>query len=132
MHIGKRYRATLIDSERYLLTCIRYIELNPVRARMVRHVREYSWSSYRAHAHGKEDFLLSDHELYRRLGRNARVRQAAYRALFKVAIAKDELEAIRQATNKAWALGDDRFRTKIERLAHRRAAPLARGRPAGA
>jgi putative transposase len=127
-----RYRATLIDTERYLLTCMRYIELNPVRARMVRHPREYPWSSYRAHAHGKEDPLLHDHELYHRLGRSARVRQAVYRALFKVAIAKDELETIRSATNKAWVLGDDRFRAKIERLAHRRAAPLARGRPPAA
>jgi putative transposase len=42
-----RYKATLIDSESYLLTCYRYIELNPVRADMVPHPRDYLWSSYR-------------------------------------------------------------------------------------
>ncbi len=127
-----RYRATLIDTERYLLTCMRYIELNPVRARMVSHPRDYPWSSYRAHAHGKPDVWLQDHELYRRLGRSVNARQAAYRALFKTPIAKSELEAIRAATNRAWVLGDDRFKRKVERLAHRRAAPLARGRPRAA
>jgi putative transposase len=129
MHIGKRYRATLIDTERYLLTCMRYIERNPVRARMVRHPRDYPWSSYGAHAHGKTDVLLRHHALYQRLGRGATVRQAAYRALFKTPIEKNELETIRAATNKAWVLGDDRFKGKVERLAGRRAAPLARGRP---
>ncbi len=98
--MSSRYRATLIDTERYLLTCMRYIELNPVRARMVGHPRDYPWSSYRAHAQGKEDPLLSDHELYRRLGRSGKARQAAYRALFKTPIAKSELEAIRAATRQ--------------------------------
>lgn len=48
-----RYKATLIDSEAYLLTCYRYIELNPVRAGLVSHPREYPWSSYRLHGEGK-------------------------------------------------------------------------------
>jgi putative transposase len=54
-----RYRATLIESEAYLLTCCRYIELNPVRAEMVRHPRDYRWSSYHYHAEGKSDPLLT-------------------------------------------------------------------------
>ena len=45
-----RYKASLIDNERYLLTCMRYIELNPVRAKMVEHPGEYPWSSYQANA----------------------------------------------------------------------------------
>src|ERR1017187_9011678 len=45
-----RYKSTLIDSERYLLTCMRYIELNPVRAEMLAHPGDYPWSSYRANA----------------------------------------------------------------------------------
>ncbi len=124
-----RYRATLLDSERYLLTCMRYIELNPVRARLVRHPREYPWSSYRAHAHGAADPLVQDHELYLRLGRSRRARHLAYRELFREHITEVELDAIRHATNKAWALGDDRFKRKVARLAGRRAAPLPKGRP---
>ncbi len=48
-----RYKATLINSYRYLLTCVRYIELNPVRAGMVKHSCDYRWSSYAANALGK-------------------------------------------------------------------------------
>jgi putative transposase len=123
-----RYRATLIDSERYLLTCMRYIELNPVRAGMVRHPRDYLWSSYRSHADGESDPLVQEHPLYRRLGRSAVARQAAYRQLFRAQIAQADLEAIRQATNKAWALGDVGFREKMAALTGRRTAPLAKGR----
>ena len=54
-----RYRATLIESETYLLTCSRYIELNPVRAEMVRHPRDYRWSSYRYNADGKSNPLMN-------------------------------------------------------------------------
>jgi len=76
-----RYRATVVDSERYLLTVMRYIELNPVRADMVAHPRDYHWSSYGRNAHGETgqnvDWLAA-HREYRRLGRSPEQRQAAY------------------------------------------------------
>ena len=79
-----RYRSTVIDAEAYLLTCMRYIELNPVRAQsMVEHPADYPWSSYRGNALGAEDALLAPHELYRRLGRSAEERQSSYRQLFR-------------------------------------------------
>src|SRR5260221_13749548 len=78
-----RYRAAPIDSEAYFLACCRYIELNPVRAGMVRRPRDYPWSSYRAQALGAADALVAKHPLYRALGRWAAERQAAYRALFR-------------------------------------------------
>ena len=81
-----RYRAAPIDSEAYFLACCRYIELNPVRAGMVDHPRAYRWSSYRAHADGAADALLSEHACYRALGRGREVRQKAYRALFRGAL----------------------------------------------
>ncbi len=118
-----RYKATLLDSEAYLLTCYRYIELNPVRAGMVDHPADYPWSSYRYNALGEPDDRVTPHSLYRRLGRSAADRHSAYRQLFKHRIAERTLEDIREATNKAWVLGNDRFRAKIERLADRQAAP---------
>jgi len=124
-----RYRATLIDSERYLLTCMRYIELNPVRAGMVDHPANYPWSSYRSNAIGDRDSLLVPHEHYRRLGSSIEERQYAYRHLFRAQLPTADIDAIRDATQKAWVLGSDRFRTKIETLADRRATPLAKGRP---
>ena len=124
-----RYRATLLDSETYLMACYRYIELNPVRAGMVAHPREYRWSSYRCHAEGETDPLVTDHELFRRLGRSATARQAAYRALFKAHLGEGTLTAIREATNKGWALGNDRFRERMAVLTGRRTSPLPKGRP---
>ena len=124
-----RYKATLIDSERYLLTCMRYIELNPVRAGMVKHPLDYTWSSYAANARGEEDELVVPHDLYRRLGRSHAARQRAYRQLFRSSLGKGELDAIRAATNTGWVLGNDRFREKIERLSGRRTSPKPRGRP---
>lgn len=124
-----RYRAAPIDSEAYLLACCRYIELNAVRAGMVRHPREHRWSSHRANALGVPDPLVSPHPLYRALDRSAAARQAAYRALFRERLAEDFVAALRGATNGGWALGDAAFKQRIAKAARRRAEPLPKGRP---
>jgi len=122
-----RYKATLIDSETYLLTCMRYIELNPVRADMVTHPSEYPWSSYRYNAIGQPNERIKPHLEYRRLGSTAEARQSAYRQLFKHRIGDASLAAIREATNKAWVLGNDRFKQRIQAKLDRRIEPKARG-----
>ena len=122
-----RYKSTLIDAEDYLLACYRYIELNPVRAGMVEHPHDYIWSSYRYNALGVHDPLITEHTLYWQLGCNAGERQASYRQLFQHLISRDMLSTIRDATNKAWVLGNDCFRERIETLLERRAAPRSRG-----
>ncbi len=124
-----RYRATVVDSEQYLLTCMRYIELNPVRAGMVDHPTAYRWSSYHANAQGAPDMLVMPHELYQRLGKVEPERQIAYRQLFRSQLSGADVEAIREATNKNWALGNEYFKQRIEELSGRRAAPTQRGRP---
>lgn len=124
-----RYRAAVIDAEQYLLTCMRYIELNPVRAHLVDHPANYPYSSYSANAQGKADALVTPHRVYRRLGETPAERQAAYRQLFKAHLSKTDLDAIRDTLHKGWALGSDRFRAKIEKLSGRRATPLPKGRP---
>ena len=122
-----RYKATLIDSERYLLTCMRYIELNPVRAGMVAHPAAYPWSSYRYNALGHVDKLLVPHQEYRRLGKAQEERRSFYRQLFRIRIAEKTLDEIRRSTNKAWVLGDERFKHRMEKQLERRVVPLARG-----
>jgi putative transposase len=122
-----RYKATLIDSETYLLTCMRYIELNPVRASMVAHPSEYPWSSYRYNALGQTNELIALHGLYRRLGTSDEQRQAAYRQLFKHHITEGDMSDIREATNKAWVLGNDRFKQRIQKQLERHVAPKSRG-----
>jgi putative transposase len=125
-----RYRAAPIDSEPYFLACSRYIELNPQRAGMVAHPRDYRWSSYAFHAHGEADALVSDHALYRALARTAVERQKAYRALFRAALDEMFLDELRAATNGGWALGGERFKRRIAEALGRRVTPLPKGRPA--
>ena len=122
-----RYRATLIDSEAYLLTCMRYIELNPVRAGMAAHPSEYPWSSYRYNALGQPDNLVTPHLEYRRLGKTDEERQAAYQQLFKNRLSENGLAEIREATNKAWVLGNERFKRRIQKQLERRVEPSAKG-----
>lgn len=124
-----RYRATLVDAERYLLSCYRYIELNPVRAEMVEHPRDYPWSSYRCHADGHDDSLVTDHELYLTLHRNAEERCKAYRALFRTRLDAETVNDIRNTLNTGWVLGDDRFKDEVAALVMRRVRPLPKGRP---
>jgi putative transposase len=124
-----RYRATLVDAERYLLRCYRYIELNPVRAERVNHPRDYPWSSYRCHADGYADPLVVDHNLYLALHRNAEERRKAYRALFRSRLDEQTLGEIRDTLNKGWVLGSERFKGDIAALGQRRVQPLPKGRP---
>ena len=78
----KDFRAPPVHLGRYLLACMRYIELNPVRAGLVAHPQAYRWSSFRANALGEEGALLTPHAHYCALGRSPEMRQAAYRAMF--------------------------------------------------
>jgi len=122
-----RYKASLIDSDTYALTCYRYIELNPVRANMVAHPAEYPWSSYRGNALGENDALLMPHPLFLALGGSADARQAAYRALFEAAFDEKTLEEVRSSLNKAWVLGSELFKSRIAAQLNRRASPLPKG-----
>ncbi|MGQ0509597.1 MAG: transposase [Betaproteobacteria bacterium] len=85
--LGGDFDATPVHARRYLLACMRYIELNPVRAGLTRDPAEYRWSSHRANALGETDRLLSPHPLYFALGRGATERCAAYRESFAGRIA---------------------------------------------
>jgi putative transposase len=123
-----RYRATPVDTDRYLFACYRYIERNPVRAGMVEDPQDYLWSSYRANALGARDALVSVHDRYRELACDDERRRRAYRALCGTDIDEPTLDAIRRATGGGWALGGDGFRQEVSRRAGRRACPLPHGR----
>jgi len=85
-----RYRDLPIDDERYWLTCLRYVEQNPLRAAMVRSPEAYPWSSYRVHAMGEDPDWLELHHVYLALGRDSGERQTAYRALFRAPVSEAE------------------------------------------
>ena len=124
-----RYKGNLVQHDVHLLTCMRYIELNPVRANMVKTASDYHWSSYAANAKGHSDSLITYHELYLTLGRTRQSRQDAYNALFKTHMAKETINEIRAAWQTGTPLGNDRFRDKIERTLKLKVGQNKQGRP---
>jgi len=124
-----RYKAGLIDSEAYLLTCMCYIEMNPVRAGMVKHPSDYRWSSYHSNASNKCNPVLDSHPVYQQLDSDPERRYHAYRELFSNVLDKEELHAIREALNQELVLGRDDFKDKIEKMTKRQTRPGINGRP---
>lgn len=124
-----RFRSCLVEGERYLLTCQRYIELNPVRAGMVRSPDRYRWSSYGANAEGAQNKIITPHAIYCRLGSEPIGRQAAYRELFHDEIASHALDFLRRATNGNYAMGDEPFLERARQSLGRRVTPHPTGRP---
>jgi putative transposase len=102
-----RYRSTLVDTVRYFLTCMRYIESNAVRAGMVTRPEEYRWSSYRANALGSDSRpALAPHQVYLELGPTRLARESAYRQLFRNPLPPQDIEVIRRSTNRGWMVDD--------------------------
>ncbi|ESQ13879.1 MAG: hypothetical protein N838_13660 [Thiohalocapsa sp. PB-PSB1] len=122
-----RYRATLFDPQAYLLSASRYVESNAVRAGLVSSPAEYDWSSYAANALGAEDELVTPHAIYKQLGRSQKARRDAYRKLYEQPLDGNLIQSLRDSTNKAWVLGDQRFCDSIEGKLNRRALPRQRG-----
>ncbi len=124
-----RYKSSLVQADRYLLLCQRYIELNPVRAGMVDDPAHYRWSSYRANALGQQDPILTAHPLYIGLGGTDEERQSDYRALFRSELDSEAIGDIRLALNQGQPLGESRFIDSIERAIGQRREARPRGRP---
>ena len=124
-----RFKSSLVDTESYLFTCMRYIELNPVRAGLTRAPIEYGWSSFAHNATGSPAWMLTPHEAYRGLGSNAESRALAYRALFATPLSEADLERIRRATEKGAALGSAAFEKRLEATLGRKVTLDSPGRP---
>ena len=73
-----RYKSNLIEDDTYLLQCGRYIELNPVRARLALHPAQYRWSSYLVHALGMKNKLVDENPLYTNFGSSPAIRMTEY------------------------------------------------------
>jgi len=127
-----RYKSCVVDSGEYLLSCYRYIELNPVRARMVATLGEYVWSSYRCNAEGRPDPVVSPHGEYLRLGVDPETRRDVYLGLFGAELAPQTLADLRDALQRELAFGSERFKDQIEAMTQRRLRAGKPGRPAHA
>jgi putative transposase len=122
-----RFKSCIVQQSRYFLVCLRYIELNPVRAGMVKDPADYIWSSYRSNALGGVSKLWEPHPQYLSLGGSESERQRRYRSLFETYIETDLLADVRQSINQGLALGSEKFRKEIEELGGRRQNLLKRG-----
>jgi putative transposase len=124
-----RYKSCLVDCDRYLLGCLRYIELNPVRAAMVAHPWDYCWSSVHGHLGLRADARLTRHAGYLALGRDASEREMAYRRLLMESLSDDVLGDIRSHMQQERALGSPAFRSMVEKTLNRPVEVRPQGRP---
>jgi putative transposase len=124
-----RHKGIIVESTAYLLTCMRYIERNPVRASLVARPEDYRWSSYAANALGEDNCISSPHAEYGHLGQTLPQRREAYRALFDAELTAEALGRIRNCTQSGIPMGSDRFKEQIEKTLRRKVGGETRGRP---
>jgi putative transposase len=124
-----RFKSSLVDSESYLMTCHRYIEMNPLRAGLAAEPGAYAWSSHRHYSSGACDKLITEHPVFVGLGSSHAERRAAFCSLFEEQLDAPTLKRIRDAVNTGSALGSEGFLARIEALLGRRVRLPIRGRP---
>jgi putative transposase len=124
-----RYKASLVGTARYALACYRYIELNPVRAEMVRAPDDYPWSSHNHNALGVDQALIKPHVAYLALGDTKASRCERYRTLVAERSPPEEVEEIRLHTQQQRVYGSTKLQRQIEALTNRAASIRPRGRP---
>jgi putative transposase len=122
-----RFYSCVVDSGAYLFTCHRYIELNPVRARMVRRPEEFVWSSYRTNANGEESAIVSPHPQYLALAKDVGDRLRWYRLSFDMSLDDGASDEIRKMTRGGYAFGSDGFKARMAALSGRPMSPQKRG-----
>jgi len=124
-----RYKSTLVQTDRYLLACMAYFDLNPVRAGMVTDPKHHVWSSHRHHIGQAVDRGVTPHPVYWALGNTPFAREAAYADLVRAGLSPEQQHAITDATLHGWVLGDASFAGQIQRQTDRRVLKARRGRP---
>jgi putative transposase len=124
-----RYKSSPVQTDQYLLACCRYIELNPVHARMVTEPQAYRWSSYRSRiGEGAWGWLDVDPG-YCGLGGTDAERRQRYARFVQDEAPPEEWELIREAVQRGQLTGNDRFVDEVDRIARRRIERRGRGRP---
>lgn len=124
-----RYRSTVIQADRYLLACMAYIDLNPVRAGLVAQARDYSWSSHGHYVGQRIDKVITPHPLVWALGNTPFAREAAYAELVQSGINLVQQTALTDSALSGWALGEPDFVADLQKKTERRVAKSRAGRP---
>nr|WP_227479773.1 transposase [Xanthomonas vasicola] len=126
-----RFKSCLVQTERYVLTVLGHIELNPVRARMVALPTEYRWSSVHTHLGRAKSQFITPHEVYLHLGCDAAERVSFYATWLHAGLAREDEHSIRLHLLQERALGDPRFQAMVKLALGRPTKCIPRGRPAG-
>lgn len=124
-----RYRSTLIETERYLLACMAYIDLNPVRAGLVAQACDYPWSSHGHYAGLRTDRMVTPHPLYWELGNTPFAREAAYARLVQEGLTAQQQQALTESALRGWVLGSPAFVAELQKKTERRLSRASPGRP---
>ena len=124
-----RYKSTLIETERYLLACMAYIDLNPVRAGLVAQARDYPWSSHGHYAGLRVERMVTPHALYWELGNTPFAREAAYARLVQEGLTAQQQQALTDSALRGWALGSPAFVAELQKKTQRRVSKASPGRP---
>ncbi len=124
-----RYKSSLIDSEGYLLTCMAYIDLNPVRAGLAESAEDFSWSSYKHLAGQSIDKLVTPHALYWGLGNTPFAREAAYAEFVAGGLSVATQKALTESALKGRVVGRPDFLSSLEKNTQRQILPQKAGRP---
>ena len=107
-----RYKSIIISKDDYLLACGSYVELNPVRAKIVDDPMKYPWSSYRVYAHGKKNVIVDEHPVYIELSEDAGERRKKYREFIREMLKGKE--AMKGEMDKRMVYGSEGFVDKIK------------------
>lgn len=124
-----RYRSTLIQADRYLLACMVYLDLNPVRAGISATPAAYPWSSHQHYIGVRDDKLIAPHALYWSLGNTPFAREAAYAELVTAGIGPQEQQALTNSALRGWALGETSYVEDLQKRTERRMTMAKAGRP---
>ncbi|MDO5693372.1 MAG: transposase [Pseudomonadota bacterium] len=124
-----RFRSTVIEAERYLLACMAYIDLNPVRAGLVARAVDYPWSSHALLTGQRTDGWVTPHPLYWQLGNTPFAREQAYADLVQGALGSEPVTELSRHVHTSWALGGADFIADLEKRTQRRVARAPMGRP---
>lgn len=111
---GGRHKGCIIDSSAYFLRCMQYIELNPVRAKMVNHPNDYPWSSYKANALGAFSVILTSHKEYLSLSQQREIRLEQYCQLLASQITIEQLNQLKNNLHSGTPMGDPTFKAMVE------------------
>jgi putative transposase len=124
-----RYRSTLIQADRYLLACMAYLDLNPVRAGIAQSAKDYPWSSHRRYIGLRDDKLVTPHPLFWTLGNTPFAREAAYAEMVDAGVSQQQQQALTNSALQGWALGEVSYVEELQKRTARRVSKGKAGRP---